>query len=52
MKHGVYTGVKLSDYGKGRSFNFYQARRIVNGLDHAQEIANNAREYLPILKGR
>lgn len=47
MKLGTFTGKKLSDYLPG---SYVQARRIVNGLDHATEIARNAEEFEEALR--
>lgn len=35
MRDGMFTGVKLSDYGYGDSFDSFNARRIINGLNVA-----------------
>ncbi len=50
MKEGWFTGKKLSDYITLQRSDFVNARRIVNGTDKAQEIANLAREYDALLK--
>jgi len=42
MKSGTFTGKKLSDYLPG---DFVGARRIVNGLDAAEKIAETARQF-------
>lgn len=42
MREGWFTGKKLSDYINERKTDYFNARRIVNGLDHAEEIARNA----------
>ncbi|MEN4983042.1 glycoside hydrolase family 19 protein [Acinetobacter modestus] len=42
MKNGVFTGKKLSDYINITSKNYFSARRIINGTDRAQDIANYA----------
>jgi putative chitinase len=39
MLEGTYTGRKLSDYKRASSFDAVNARRIINGTDHAHEIA-------------
>lgn len=46
MKQGSFTGRKLADYISPGSIDFYNARRIVNGTDKAQEIAQIAEEFL------
>lgn len=43
---GGFTGRKLSDYINGPNRDFYNARRIINGLDHAAEIAGAAESWL------
>lgn len=50
FKNGVFTGKKLADYINSRSIDFFNARRCINGLDHAQEIAESARNYLTDLR--
>ncbi|WP_336065625.1 glycoside hydrolase family 19 protein [Mesoflavibacter sp. CH_XMU1404-2] len=42
MINGSFTGKKLSDYITGSYNDFYNARRVVNGLDQAQKINNYA----------
>lgn len=42
----TFTGVKLSDFGSGASFDFVNSRKTVNGLDHAQEVADNSKRWL------
>jgi hypothetical protein len=42
MKKGVFTGKKLSDYINATSKNYFSARRIINGTDRAQDVANYA----------
>ena len=39
---GWFTSKKLSDYINDKSKNYYQARRVINGLDKAQLIASYA----------
>lgn len=45
MKHGVYTGKKLSDYINDRNTDYVNARRIINGKDKAAEIAAIAQKF-------
>lgn len=46
MRDGTFTGVSLKDYiGQ----DFYGARRIINDLDRASQIAAIAEEYLKVL---
>ena len=39
---GWFTSKKLSDYINDKSKSYYQARRVINGLDKAQQIADIA----------
>jgi predicted chitinase len=45
MRHGTFTGRRLAGFGADGSYDFVNARRIVNGLDRAQLIAAIARRY-------
>lgn len=45
-KNGTFTGMRIEDYINSGATNFFQARRVINGIDKAQEIANIAREWL------
>jgi predicted chitinase len=46
MMEGWFTGKKLSDYlGNGKT-DFVNARRIINGLDRADDIAGYANSFL------
>lgn len=42
MKEGWFTGRKLSDYINQSKKDYVNARRIINGTDKAQKIANEA----------
>ena len=42
MKNGMFTGKKLSDYINATTKNYLSARRIINGTDQAQKIADYA----------
>lgn len=42
MRNGLFTGRKLADFIAGPNCDYVNARRIVNGLDAADEIAANA----------
>lgn len=45
MAAGIYTGKKLADYiGHGQR-DYVNARRIINGVDRAQDIANVANSF-------
>jgi len=45
MAEGWFTGKKLSDYFNGLKEDWVNARRIINGTDKANLIANYARQY-------
>lgn len=49
MHKGVYTGKKLSDYINDQETNYLEARRIVNAMDKAEQIAANAIKFEAIL---
>lgn len=50
MRTGLFTGKKLSDYLNRRVTDYRNARRIINGLDRADDIAGFAREFETILR--
>lgn len=50
MVKGIFTGKSLSDYINDKGRDFFNARRIVNGLDHAQEIAESSMLFWKILQ--
>jgi putative chitinase len=45
MTKGFFTGKKLSDYISGRKVDYVGARRIINGTDHADQIARLATAF-------
>jgi len=45
MVKGAFTGKKLSDYFNAKATDWRNARRIVNGLDKADQIASIAKEF-------
>ncbi|MGB9178323.1 MAG: hypothetical protein WCB68_03675 [Pyrinomonadaceae bacterium] len=49
MRHGSFTGKKLSSYIKDDTCDYKNARRIINGLDHWQEIKGAAEGFEAIL---
>lgn len=49
MIKGTYTGKKLSDYFNPTKEDWVNARRIINGLDKANLIADYAKEYYAAL---
>lgn len=50
MRKGVFTGKKLTDYIIAGDVDYVQARRIVNGLDRATDIAEIAEKFETILR--
>lgn len=48
-QQGWFTGKKLSDYINPNQCDFINARRIINGTDHAKMIANTAQKFKEIL---
>lgn len=50
MRDGLFTGKKLSDYF-GTNAQWVQARKMINGLDKAEEIAAYAQKFYNALKG-
>jgi putative chitinase len=50
MREGWFTGRKLSDFIDLQNSDFTDARRIINGMDRAQEIAVLAQHYDDDLK--
>lgn len=49
MKDGDFTGKKLADYINTKEKDFRNARRIINGLDKCDKIAEYARKFLNAL---
>jgi hypothetical protein len=45
MTQGLFTGVKLSDYINDTVCDYYYARRIINGTDRAEHIAELAAQW-------
>lgn len=50
MKDGLYTGHKLSDYITTEYYDFFHARKIINGLDQAKRIQDYADKFLLCLQ--
>jgi hypothetical protein len=50
MMGGWFTGKKLSDYLGGGKVDFLNARRIINGLDRASDIASYADQFFGAVK--
>lgn len=49
MFGGHFTGKRLADYISSYSTDYFHARRIINGLDHARDIAADAIRFQTIL---
>lgn len=50
FKHGTFTNKKLEDYVNNTKIDFINARRCINGLDRASDIAKLAKnKYLPLI---
>lgn len=49
MAEGWFTGVKLDTYLNDDKMDFYNSRRIINGLDHATDIAIYDTKFFKIL---
>jgi putative chitinase len=50
MRHGAFTGKKLSDYIHDTTCDYRNARRIVNGLDRANLIQGYAEHFETMLQ--
>lgn len=50
MFDGWFTGRKLSRYFFGETADYFNARKIINGIDKAENIAEIARSYSEILR--
>jgi predicted chitinase len=46
FKTGAFTGKKIADYINDRKADYVSARRCINGLDRANDIAKLAQKYL------
>jgi len=44
-KHGVFTGRKIEDYITASKTDYFNARKVINGLDRAASIAELARQW-------
>ncbi len=52
MRDGWFTGRKLADHiASGAAPDFVSARKIINALDHARDIAGIARKFQTVLNG-
>jgi len=45
MEEGIFTGKKFKDYFAGTTQDWVNARRIINGLDHAAKIGAYAKDF-------
>ncbi|KML60495.1 chitinase [Burkholderia cepacia] len=50
MERGIFTGKKLADYVNADEQDYFNARRIINGLDQADTIASFAVRFKSILE--
>ncbi|WP_193222203.1 SH3 domain-containing protein [Alkalilimnicola sp. S0819] len=50
MYHGMFTGRRLGDYIKRGTTDYYNARRVVNGLDRASLLSGYARSFQTALE--
>lgn len=50
MRDGTFTGKSLSDYFTSKSSDWVGARRIINGLDRANDIASYAKRFYDALQ--
>ncbi|QIG74979.1 lysozyme-like protein [Rhizobium phage RHph_I72] len=50
MRDGIFTTKKLSDYINATKTDFVQARRIINSLDRADDIASDAQKFLAAIE--
>jgi len=50
MFNGTFTGKKLSRYINNSIIDYYNARKVINGLDSAKEIASNAEKFYNIIE--
>ena len=45
MRDGTFTGKRLADYFTAKTSDWVNARKIVNGLDRAKDIAGYGRRF-------
>jgi|GEM_PF-555684 putative chitinase len=50
MSQGLVTGKKLGDFINNQNTDYTNARKIINGLDHAAEVAASAKKFEQILR--
>jgi hypothetical protein len=51
MARGLFTGKKLADYFTATTSDWVSARRIINGLDRANDVAGYAKRFHAALHG-
>ena len=49
MRSGMFTGKKLGDYINGSQCDYFNARRIINGVDRADTIQGYAQQFEQLL---
>lgn len=49
MRDGTFTGLRLGNFISGTQRDFINARKIINGLDRAAQIAAMAEQFLQVL---
>jgi predicted chitinase len=52
MSEGLFTGKKLADYINDSGYDFYHARRIINGMDRAGLVQAYAEKYYSVFSFR
>jgi len=50
MRDGIFTGKKLEDYFNASTTDWTDARRIINGLDRANDIAADGQKFFSAIK--
>jgi len=50
MRDGIFTGKKFVDYFNAQTTDWINARRIINGLDKAEEIAAYGRSFMDAIR--
>jgi predicted chitinase len=50
MARGLFTGKKLADYFTSKTSDWVNARKIINGLDRAEDIASYAHRFYDALQ--
>ncbi len=50
MFNGTFTGKKITNYINDSIIDYYNCRKVINGLDSAREIANYAQDFFNIIR--